>query len=309
MTAVARRPRSLAALILLLLRTRREYVSLSESRAGQALDRYLNQRSLGVLPRNRFCRGVLLVPPDHADYLRGRRRQALRTNLRRAAAAGIRCEVVSDSRGAFDVASCVLGRRGGSLSDTDERARMDELCALFARPEITVTVARDRDGLPMAVAASIIDEMVCLVEMAVAVCHEGRWALHDHLVRTLSARRVRYLLVDGGGPFGALGLPANLRHYQHLLGYELRHVIPVSAHPATFRRHLLAFLVALATAAALIALPAAASTAVGRSLVTAGHTRPGGCGYAAEAHPDSGAQRLTARAAWPTPPGAEPRRG
>lgn len=73
MAAAVRRPRRLAALILLMLRTRREYVVLSGSSAGQALDEYFNQRALGILPRHRFCRGVLLLPQNHEEYLRGRR--------------------------------------------------------------------------------------------------------------------------------------------------------------------------------------------------------------------------------------------
>jgi hypothetical protein len=76
-------------LIALLLRTPREYVVLSGSSSGQALDRYFNQRALGILPRHRLCRGVLLVPENHGDYLRGRRSEALRRHLRKAAAAGI----------------------------------------------------------------------------------------------------------------------------------------------------------------------------------------------------------------------------
>jgi hypothetical protein len=92
-------------------------------------------------------------------------------------------------------------------------------------------VARDEHGRPLAYAAAIIDDTVCLIGSALATCHEARWALHDHLVRILIARRVRYLLAEGGGPFGALGFAVNVQHYQHLLGYELRHLSPVSAKP------------------------------------------------------------------------------
>jgi hypothetical protein len=203
----------------------------------QALDRYLNQRRFGVLPQNRLCRGVLLLPESHADYLRGRRRQALRTNLRRAAAAGIRCEVVGDPRRAIDDASHVLRRQWGWLAEAELQAYLN---AFWLRPETTVTVSRDERGRPLAVAVSVIDDTACLILGAVATRHEARWALHDHLVRILIARGVRYLLADGGGPFGALGFEANVQHYQHLLGYELRHVIPSSARPTTRRRRVVA---------------------------------------------------------------------
>ena len=56
----------------------REYVILSESCAGRSLERYFNQRRDGRSVKNRLWRGVLLLPRDHADYLRGRHRHALR---------------------------------------------------------------------------------------------------------------------------------------------------------------------------------------------------------------------------------------
>ena len=73
--AGVRRPRRLAALIALLVRTPTEHVALSGTPAGQALDEYFRQRSMWVVPRKRFCRGVLLLPTDHASYVRGRHRQ------------------------------------------------------------------------------------------------------------------------------------------------------------------------------------------------------------------------------------------
>lgn len=251
--AALRRPRGLAALIGVLLRTPTEYVELSRTSAGQALDEYFGQRAMWVVPRTRFCRGVLLLPTDHAAYLRGRHRQAVRTNLRRAAAAGIECEVVNDPRRAVDDICHVSRRHWSSLSEAEFHAAVDLTRATVKRPEMTVTVARDEHGRPLAFATTVIDDVVCLVNAAVATSHEARWALHDHLVRVLIDRRVRYLLVDGGGPFGALGFERNLQHYQHLLGYELRHVIPVRAHSAPRRKRLVAsFVVAAATVAAIV---------------------------------------------------------
>jgi hypothetical protein len=240
MGAVVRRPRRLLALIMLLLRTPREYVVLSGSSSGQALDRYFNQRRLGI-PKNRLFRGVLRLPEDHADYLRGPRRHTLRTNLRRAATARIRCEVISDSRAGDEVSAVLRQRR--CLPEAELRARTDYFRAWVAREQMTVVVARDQGGGVLAVLAATIDDSVCAIGFAMATCHEARWALHDHLVRILIARRVRYLLSADEGPFGALGYPASVQHYQHLLGYELRHVIPVAAHCAARRPRRLAMAV------------------------------------------------------------------
>ena len=101
--------------------------------------------------------------------------------------------------------------------------------AMLERPEMTLLVARDRSGRPLALAGAVIDDSVCLIRLAVASNHEARWALHDHLVQLLIARGVTHLLGEGGGPFGALGFDANMHHYQHLLGYELRHLKPRTA--------------------------------------------------------------------------------
>lgn len=260
--AGVRRPRGAAALIGLLLRTPTERIDLSRTPAGQALDDYFSQRSLGVIPRKRFCRGVLLLPGDHAAYLRGRRRQALRTNLRRAAAAGIQCEVVSDRRRADEDIVAVLRRQWGSLTEADLQYRLNDVNACLARSDVILTVARDDHGHPVAMATTLIDDKVGLIKHAVATSHEARWALHDHIVRILIARRAQYLLVDGGGPFGALGFAKNVQHYQRLLGYELRHVVPVRARRAPHRKRLVASLVVVAATVAAFVPRAVADTVV-----------------------------------------------
>ena len=220
------RPWRVVALIALLLRTPTERVFVSESPAGRTVRGYLSQRFCFLVPQNRFCRGVLLLPEDHSEYLRGRRRHALRSNLRRAARAGVRCEAISDPVSALGAAEqIVLARR--LRSTAAELAGLKEAwSALFARPEVTLLIARDRDDRPLAIVAAVIDESVCLVQVAVASGHLARWALHDYLVRILIRGRVRYLLVEGDGPFGALGFDPDVHHYQRLLGYELRHLIP-----------------------------------------------------------------------------------
>jgi hypothetical protein len=223
--AALSRPRQARALILLLLQTQSEHVALSTSLTGQVLAEYFDERSLGMFPRNRLCRGLLVLPGRHSDYLRGRRRQALRTNLRRAESAGIWCEAISDPDHAFDEVQEIVKQRRLALTDADVPI-LASWRGLLARPEMALFVARDRVGRPLALAGTVIDDAVCVIRLAVASKHEARWALHDHLVKLLIARGVTYLLGEGGGPFGALGFSSNVHHYQRLLGYELRHVRP-----------------------------------------------------------------------------------
>ena len=252
----ARRPRRAGALIALILRTRSEYVCLSESEAGEALRAHFDGRRFAVFPGNRLCQGVLILPRHHAEYLRGHHRQALRTNLRRAATAGIRCERVDDPSVGLATALDMLRRRSDSVSDGD----VEFWRARFAQPELMLTFAYDELGHPLAFSGAVIDDTVCLIKFALASDHRARWALHDHLVRILIGRRVTYLLAAGGGAFGALGLAANLQHYQRLLGYELRHMIPATTTPKLLRPRRVAWLVAMAATATLI-IPSAATCA------------------------------------------------
>jgi hypothetical protein len=168
---------------------------------------------------------VLLLPDDHSDYLRGRRRQALRTNLTRAASAGISCAVVKDHSSVLDEIFEMDRQRTASPEVDVESWR-----AALTGPEVTVLVARNELGNPLAYSGVVIDEVVCLMAHAGAISHEARWALHDYLVQILIARGVRYLIASDGGLFGALGYPANVQQYQHLLGYELRHVSAIAPH-------------------------------------------------------------------------------
>jgi hypothetical protein len=136
--------------------------------------------------------------------------------------AGITCEVVSDRAGVLDEI-LDIDSHGSFARDTDIKSWR----AALAMPEFTVMVARSECGNPLAFAGVVIDEAVCLISVTGAISHEARWALHDYLVQTLIAQRVRYLIASGGGPFGALGYSPNVQEYQHLLGYDLRHVSAV----------------------------------------------------------------------------------
>jgi hypothetical protein len=202
LAAAIRHPRRLVALAMTLLGTRRVSVHLSRSDAGLALRAYFDQRFLRVFPQNRMCRGVLALPGDHAAYLRGRRRQALRTNLRRAAAAGIVCAEPGSADEALAAAATVLADRRAASTDGDNASLNRVWPELFRRPGMTLFVASS---------------------------HDARWALHDHLVQLLIERGVRYLLAEGIGPLGALGYDAELHYYQRLLGYELMHLVPVAS--------------------------------------------------------------------------------
>jgi hypothetical protein len=237
LAAAVRRPWRVASLAALLLRTKSERVVLSDSLPGRTLSAYFKDRPFGVLPRHRLCEGVLVLPRHHSEYLRGRRRQALRTNLRSAETAGISCEPITDPSRGLDNVLAIVGHRDGPVTE----ASASHWRALVERPESTLLVARDAHGRPLAMVGVVIDDMVCLIRFSVAGNHDARWALHDYLVQILIGRGVSYLVAEGGGPFGALGFSPGVQHYQHLLGYELRHLTLSTPSPFTRRRRMLSF--------------------------------------------------------------------
>ncbi len=233
------------ALTVMLLRTSSVDLRLSDSAAGWALRSYFKQRYLGLLPLNRLCRGVLILPQQRADYLRGRRREAVRRNLRRAGAAGITCETIGDrSRAVEDLLELADGRRLPVTAANVERWRL-----AVARPETTLVLARDADRRPVAVGSVVIDDNFGLIEFAVANSHEARWALHDHIVQIVIERGAHYLVAEGDGPFGALGFRPAVQRYQYLHGYELRHLRWRRPERITRRERRVAFLAGLAIAA------------------------------------------------------------
>lgn len=225
------RPRRTAALLGLLVRTQSETLSFSDSDAGQTLSEHFRRSCFGFLPLNRFCRGVLILPERYADYI-CQRRKAVRRNLRRAVAAGITCEPIAERGRAAELLTRMSTRRQSPMT-AEYTARWR---ATVDRPETELFVARDRSGDPLAVAGIVIDETVGLFRFAMASSYEARWALHDHVVRVLIDRQVRYLVTEGDGAFGALGYSASVQYYQHLHGYELRHLKP-RARPRTGRRN------------------------------------------------------------------------
>lgn len=234
--AVLARPWRLVALIGLLVGSPRIEVALSDSVAGEVLREHFARRFLGLIPQTRLCRGVLPLPDDEGDYLRGRHRRALRNNLRRAAAAGVRCEREGCADVALEATREVLLHRRAGVTVADGVGLAQHWPSVFARPEVTTLVARDAARRASAVTAVVTDDEICVILLAVASSHEARWALHYHLVQTLIARRVKYLLAVDGGPLGALGLPPEVQYYQHLLGYACCHVVPGTAQAAHERR-------------------------------------------------------------------------
>ncbi|MGH2927158.1 MAG: hypothetical protein ACRDL8_03035 [Solirubrobacteraceae bacterium] len=184
-----------------LLRVPRTAVALSDGPAGQMIAQHLACRRWG-LPRFRLAQGVLQLPLDRAAYLRGRRRQAVRTNVRRARELGLRCEreVVEDW------VPPAGGERGLTCRAATEYWRvLDDSGACVGEAWVTVDVD-----------AALLHSLWCSRG-------HGRWLLHTSIVERLLGSSCRLLLTNS---YDVPLLAPGQQHFQHLLGYSVARLRP-----------------------------------------------------------------------------------
>jgi hypothetical protein len=168
-------------------------VSLSDSPAGQQMRAWF--RPDRMLPFDRAPIALLDLPATPAEYLRGRSRQALRTNLKRAAAVGITCTSITSDQEVRRVADAIATGRG---TVADELVPGNE----GPGPERRFSAAYDISGQPLALGQTILDgPQAGLLLMLTAIDHPdariGRYALHTHLVTDLVEQGASSLLVAG----------------------------------------------------------------------------------------------------------------
>jgi hypothetical protein len=197
-------------------------VRLSDGPTGMAIAEHLSLTRWGI-PRFRVAQGVLHLPSDFASYLRGRRRQAVRTNVRRAGDLGIECH----SR---------------TLSG-------------WTRPERKVTRAAPvehwwatgRDGATVGEAWLTVDEDCALLHSLTSCERYARWLLHTAIVERLCAARCRLLLTNS---FDVPLMAPGQQYFQRLLGYSIARVQlhPDSGVMAVRRRVPIALLAIVAVA-------------------------------------------------------------
>lgn len=170
-------------------------VVLTRSPQGELIRRYLTQSRFGI-PRRKFLQGVLIIPEEYSDYLRGRHRQAVRTNLGHAQRAGLA------------VQHLVLAEGLPAVQKAAGQHQMD------APVEKFFIIDNDRS---IATAYLTVDRDVALLNMLGGETSDARWLLHAAVVQRLCGS-VGVLLVEASTvPLLAPGL----RHFQHLLGYRI----------------------------------------------------------------------------------------
>ncbi|NMO90444.1 hypothetical protein [Actinomycetospora sp. TBRC 11914] len=182
-------------------------VTVPDTRSGRRLAAKYSGRDRGV-PRD-LAVSVLPLPEEPEAYLRGKSKQALRTNSRRAREQGVTCRTIDPVETARRLEQVVPGPWYQAVVPGAVADLTAGLC--------TGWVAEDAEGTTEVLAlTSAAGPLARLDLMLSAPGREGdaRYLLSAHVVTELAATDARLLAVEG-----ALLLSPGLRHFQHLLGF------------------------------------------------------------------------------------------
>ena|GEM_PF-6559931 len=184
----------------------RSRVWLTASPAGQMIGEHLAIRDEGRRRyRYRCAQGVLPLPADFAQYLRGRHRQAVRTNVGHARRAGL------------TVTRTELDRWEPGLDDTRR--------GLLTPGPIEWWCVHGPDGEgPVAEAIVTVDDDVALLHGLGSSARYSRWLLHTAIVERLCGS-CGVLLVNND----AYLLGPGHQYFRRLLGYEIARLRPARA--------------------------------------------------------------------------------
>ncbi|MGZ6879653.1 MAG: hypothetical protein ACXVGB_07110 [Mycobacteriaceae bacterium] len=205
------------------------HAHFSDSPAGRELHSWFAD-SPWVLPVNRLGVAVLALPEDYADYVRGRHRQALRTNVRRSALAGVTCAEVTEPT---ERARCIVHIVNAGGDDPNRLLTNPTRHGLRRH----FAVAYDATGDPVALSETILDVAwaglgVFLTAMTGQHSRDARYHLHEHLIRHLISSGVEHLAVGGS----VLLTPAGTRYFQERTGFTPVRLQPRIL-PRGHRRH------------------------------------------------------------------------
>jgi hypothetical protein len=171
-------------------------VRLTSSPIGRMIGQHFAIRADGRL-RYRDAQAVLPLPSDFSEYLRGRHRQAVRTNVGHARRAGLRTEV-----------EYVPDWAPGS----------DDTRLSFITPgPVERWNLFTAEGAVVAQAILSVDEEVALLHGMMSLVPHSRWLLHTAMVERLCGS-CAVLLVNCDD---AYLMPSGAQYFQRLLGYEI----------------------------------------------------------------------------------------
>ena len=162
----------------------------------------------------RLAWAVLDLPVTEEQYLAGRHKHALRTNLRHARALGVTSSRVTYETW-LEAASVVLRARGAQPGPHEDRHR---------RPA-AYYVAQDARGTPLVIAgAALFGQFAALFALVSRPDRQpdaswARYQLHTFLAFELGRSGVEHLVTGS-----AVREPPGNQYFQHLLGYRVRNL-------------------------------------------------------------------------------------
>jgi hypothetical protein len=166
------------------------------------------------LPFDRVPVALLRLPATQAEYLRGRPRQALRTNVTRARQAGFSCAVVPPGPELQRSVEQVARLRGQDPATVVRTAGRDHLTRQFV-------VVHDAAGDPVALSETVVDgDWAGLGALVIALGHADnqvmRYLLHAETVAGLIGQGVGALTVAGSMLLTSPGT----RYFQRRTGFQ-----------------------------------------------------------------------------------------
>jgi hypothetical protein len=182
-------------------------LTVSPLPAGKILHDRWNSQSW----RKAASHACLSLPSTPESYLRGRRKQAVRTNLHRAAAIDLCCRRVAVDWATTRV-SLAEGPFAGLVNQLDS---LDSVEGLVQCWEV-----RDPAGIPLGRAVSLVDGRTALLlwlagPADLTVAHQTRYLLHTAMVNDLIGKGVQQLVVES-----ILGAPLGHKYFAARLGYR-----------------------------------------------------------------------------------------
>lgn len=171
-------------------------IRLTASPAGRMIGEHLAIRERGRW-KYRRAQGVLPLPSDFSQYMRGRPRQAVRTNVTRARGAGLAIE------------SCTV--------ENWMPGRGDARAAHIVPGPVERWTVLDPNGDVVADSILSVDQDVALLHGLVSSSSDARWFLHTAIVERLCGC-CDVLLLNSED---AYVMSAGTQHFQRLLGYEI----------------------------------------------------------------------------------------
>jgi hypothetical protein len=159
----------------------------------------------------------LPLPSDADSYLRGRHRQAVRTNLHRADKIRLTCRPVP-----IDWGDTRQALRGGTFAGlVAELEQIDQIDQIeHPDPAVKSWAVFDSGGQVLGRAVALVDERTAVLLLLhgpadMGVAHQTRYLLHTAVVADLIRRGVRNLVVES-----VLGAPPGLKYFAARLGYR-----------------------------------------------------------------------------------------